>query len=206
MTTTSVGTWYELGANTLPNAPVYDMVYDSVDDLLVVGTLGRGAWTYDALSAILLADLDRSGQVGCGDVDALVQQIVNLSHAPSFDLNGDGAVTIADLDSWRVHAGKSLFASGNPVLPGDANLDGAVDLLDFQIWNLNQFTNQAAWCQGDFSADGAIEGSDFGIWNTFKFMSSESGSTLVPEPATGWIVLALVCLFRRVTCFPGLSD
>jgi hypothetical protein len=36
--------WFELGWK-LPNVPVWDMDYDAADDLLVVGTLGRGVWT-----------------------------------------------------------------------------------------------------------------------------------------------------------------
>lgn len=37
------GTWRKLGAN-LPNAPVYDLQYNSKDNVMVAGTLGRGAW------------------------------------------------------------------------------------------------------------------------------------------------------------------
>ena len=37
------GTWYELGTN-LPTVPVWDIDYDVADDVLVIGTLGRGAW------------------------------------------------------------------------------------------------------------------------------------------------------------------
>ncbi len=37
------------------------------------------------------------------------------------------------------------------VLPGDANLDGYVDVLDFNLWNQNKFTNFAAWVTGDFN-------------------------------------------------------
>jgi len=29
----------------LPNVPVRDLAYDVADDLLLAGTLGRGAWT-----------------------------------------------------------------------------------------------------------------------------------------------------------------
>src|SRR5262245_15716697 len=36
--------WNKLGTG-LPNAPVADLVYDVADDVLVAGTLGRGAWT-----------------------------------------------------------------------------------------------------------------------------------------------------------------
>lgn len=38
------GKWFKL-ARRLPNAPVWDLEYDATDDVLVVGTLGRGAWT-----------------------------------------------------------------------------------------------------------------------------------------------------------------
>ncbi|MCH2118631.1 MAG: choice-of-anchor D domain-containing protein, partial [Pirellulales bacterium] len=35
--------WFEVGAS-LPNAPVWDLDFDAADDVMVVGTLGRGAW------------------------------------------------------------------------------------------------------------------------------------------------------------------
>lgn len=35
--------WSKVGTN-LPNAPVFDLEYNQADDVLVVGTLGRGAW------------------------------------------------------------------------------------------------------------------------------------------------------------------
>ena len=44
--------WKEIGSN-LPNAPVYDMTYNVTDDVLVAGTLGRGAWTIPKFSRIL---------------------------------------------------------------------------------------------------------------------------------------------------------
>jgi hypothetical protein len=47
--------WKEMGDN-LPNAPVYDMTYDAIDDVLVAGTLGRGAWTIPQFSKILDPD------------------------------------------------------------------------------------------------------------------------------------------------------
>ncbi len=41
-------TWDRLGI--LPNAPVFDLDYDSTDDVLAAGTLGRGAWTLNSAS------------------------------------------------------------------------------------------------------------------------------------------------------------
>ena len=45
----SLGTWFQLGTG-LPHAPVWDLEYDAADDVLVAGTLGRGAWTLSAIT------------------------------------------------------------------------------------------------------------------------------------------------------------
>ena len=44
MTTASFGHWFKIRGK-LPNAVVFDLDYDSTDDLLLVTTLGRGTWT-----------------------------------------------------------------------------------------------------------------------------------------------------------------
>jgi hypothetical protein len=49
---TSLGTWVQFG-NGLPNIPVWDMHYDLADNVLVIGTLGRGIWTLANASAQL---------------------------------------------------------------------------------------------------------------------------------------------------------
>ncbi len=41
---TDYTTWYQVG-DGLPNAPVWDLIYDATDDVLVAGTLGRGSWS-----------------------------------------------------------------------------------------------------------------------------------------------------------------
>jgi hypothetical protein len=71
----------------------------------------------------------------------------------------------------------------NPILPGDANLDGTVDGPDFLDWNDAKFTSDNGWCGGDFNADGTTDGADFLIWNNFKFQSSD-GVAAVPEPSS----------------------
>lgn len=42
--------WFKVGSN-LPNVPVFDMEYNQADDVLVVGTLGRGAWLVPVASS-----------------------------------------------------------------------------------------------------------------------------------------------------------
>ena len=47
---TSFGTWLKLG-NALPNAEVWDLDYDAADNILVAGTLGRGAWSLNNVTS-----------------------------------------------------------------------------------------------------------------------------------------------------------
>ena len=54
--TDALGEWEELGATTLPNAPVLDLLYNIEDDVLVAGTLGRGVWTVSGLSTFLIPE------------------------------------------------------------------------------------------------------------------------------------------------------
>ncbi|MEM7314484.1 MAG: PEP-CTERM sorting domain-containing protein [Planctomycetota bacterium] len=146
----------------------------------------------------LNGDFDGNGFYECDDVDALVAEIASGNNTQSFDLDGDGSVTITDLQSWLSEAGEANIGPGRSYLPADANLDGVVDVSDFGIWNGNKFTETAAFCSGDFNADGVVDTSDFNLWNANKFSSSDAAA--VPEP--GSIVLLLIAgaaalAFRR---------
>ncbi len=44
---TGFATWAQLGTG-LPNVPVFELEYDVTDNVLVAGTLGRGAWSLNA--------------------------------------------------------------------------------------------------------------------------------------------------------------
>lgn len=141
-------------------------------------------------------DFNNDGRYDCVDADALVAEIAAGTNTTSFDLTGDGNVDLADLDAWRTEAGHVLTASRNPILEGDANLDGVVDGLDFLAWNAHKFTSAAAWCDGDFNADGIVDGLDFLHWHANRFQASDTMA--VPEPASVGVMLLLTALlFRR---------
>ena len=57
--TSALGKWSKLGG-ALPNAIVFDMEYDVSDDILVVGTMGRGSWSLKNVTTILEATVDIS--------------------------------------------------------------------------------------------------------------------------------------------------
>lgn len=143
------------------------------------GRIDIGA--YEAQSMVS-PDFDDDGDLDCDDIDALIAAIVAPPPAISlFDLDGDGQLSLADVDIWLDFAGNVNI--GAAYLPGDANLDGSVDGQDFLVWNANKFTSTAAWCAGDFNADGIVDGPDFLIWNAFKFQSSDGTAIESPTHA-----------------------
>jgi hypothetical protein len=68
---------------------------------------------------------------------------------------------------------------------GDANLDGAVDTLDFNALAANFGSSGAAWMQGDFNYDGAVDTLDFNALaaNFGASLPANPLAMTVPEPA-----------------------
>ena len=135
---------------------------------------GIELWT-----ASLAGDFIQNGQLDLADIDALVAEIVAGTHQPAFDLTSDNLVNLDDLNRWLDLAGNCNLGFGRSYLPGDANLSGIVDFLDFNIWASNRFTSNAAWSKGDFNASGIVDFLDFNIWATYRFQSSFG---LAPPP------------------------
>ncbi len=125
-------------------------------------------------------DFDDDGLVDCADIDGLSAEIAAATNDATFDLTGDGLVNLADLNQWLADAA-TFNGFGSPYKPGDASLDGFVDVTDFNVWNSNKFTANTAWCSGNFNADSSIDVSDFNSWNANKFTASDT--QLVPEPS-----------------------
>ncbi len=135
-------------------------------------------------------DFDGDGSCGLSDIDQLIAAIAAGTNDAQFDLTGDGLVDTADRDAWLADAGEVNLGAGQAYIVGDANLDGFVDVSDFNIWNNNKFTNTAKWSQADFNADGVTDVPDFNLWNNTKFTSS--GTAAVPEPGSLSLVLLLL--------------
>lgn len=76
---------------------------------------------------------------------------------------------------------------------GDANLDGAVDGLDYLAWS-DHFGLAGNWSQGDFNHDGDVDGLDYTIWA--DNFGSGAAALPVPEPSAGQgLAVLLFCGF-----------
>ncbi len=144
----------------------------------------------------LTGDFDGDGDYSLTDIDGLVGAIASGGDSPAFDLTGDMLVNGQDLTAWLAEAGAAELPGGGSYLTGDANLDGAVDVADFNAWNEFKFTNDGGWSGGDFDANGATDVGDFNIWNENKFTASGDVST-VPEPSALWVMLLPIAAMLR---------
>jgi hypothetical protein len=84
-------TWGEIGTG-LPNAPVWDMEWDATDGKLVVGTLGRGAWSLQENGACGVPDVltVRNQWVATTQLD---EACIQLTGGPALDVDAGGDLT-----------------------------------------------------------------------------------------------------------------
>ena len=165
----------------------YRFVVTSVKDSTVANSMQFSEIQFygEILGGGTPGDFNNDGMYDCTDIDALTAEVASGANTAGFDLTGDGLVNLADVDEWLAEAGATDpdgVTGGNAFLRGDADLNGVVDVSDFNIWNTNKFTNTTAWCSGNFTGDQSVDVSDFNVWNGNKFTSSNTPG-VVPEPA-----------------------
>ena len=88
------------------------------------------------------------------------------------------------------------IADAVALIPGDANIDGVVDVADLGILAGNYENEEGmTWSDGDFTHDGAVDVADLGILAS----NYGYGCSGVPEPATIALLIAggVGLLFRR---------
>ena len=81
-----------------------------------------------------------------------------------------------------------------PPVPGDANLDGRVDVNDLTVVLTNFGRSGATWATGDFVGDGKVDVNDLTIvLANFGRAGASSGGNVsaVPEPLTLALLAAI---------------
>ena len=171
---------------------------------------GAGTITVGGVAVCNPVDFNCDGNVDVVDVNLLTavgDLTVGIAEVPAtekFDLIDDGTIDTLDLDKWRADAA-TVNGFGSAYFLGDANVDGDVDVFQFdgtgdaQILTSNLGTlSGAVWGDGDFNADGDVDVFEFGGGGDAQLLTSNLGSTsdtgvsAVPEPST--VTLFLLCL------------
>ena len=119
-TTDTLGTWSEFGMG-LPNSIAYDLDYDAADDMLVVGTLGRGAWAIDDVSDFIFESAD---PFELNDTQATATILGSLPKITLRDLSVDGMI---DVDFFK------YTAQDTGKLVTNLFFDGTTNDLDLRV-------------------------------------------------------------------------
>ncbi len=125
-------------------------------------------WTHDSTFDIrdnVHGDFNGDKVADAADIDLLFDAVNGSSQNPDFVLSGTFPIpTEFEIDFYIRDLLGTEF--------GDANLDGAVDAIDFGIWSDHKFQSCTGWASADFNGDGKTDGSDFNVWNDNKFFDA----------------------------------
>jgi hypothetical protein len=105
--------------------------------------------------------------------------------ATSFTIVGDATLTTPNGFRAPINA----IQLGPPVLPGDVNRDGAVNINDFHIIRSNLFKTNQTRAQGDLvGGNGVVDFADYREWKIRAGAGGAGASLSVPEPGAGLLV------------------
>ncbi|MEQ9453602.1 MAG: hypothetical protein RLN76_03270 [Phycisphaeraceae bacterium] len=132
-------------------------------------------------------DFNRDGSIDTHDLIMLEDAIAGFEYDINFDVQRDYVLDEADFDVFL----EEIVGTG----PGDANLDGLVDLIDLSMLAANFGQFPRGWTEGDFDGSGEVTLSDLSILAT-NF--GKTAGVTVPEPSLGLVGLALLLRLRSM--------
>ncbi len=116
-------------------------------------------------------------------------------------VNDVGQILVASGYALTQNLGEAYLLT--PAIPGDANLDGKVDINDLTIVLAHYNQTGTTWAQGEFTGDGTVDINDLTIvlahYNQTAG-SSAAGMAAVPEPAS-----AALLAFGGLSVLLGLA-
>ena len=87
-----------------------------------------------------------------------------------------------------------MAISAQAAVPGDANLNGCVDGLDYIVWSNNYHQSDKRWEDGDFTGEGYVDGLDYIAWSNNYGVGCPGQ---IPAPGCGLLLLLGVWAVRR---------
>jgi hypothetical protein len=141
------------------------------------GITALGAYDLGKMNQLFGLHAAGTGSVAIGDLTW--SYVTGLTHNVG-DAWADGGAYYVELgDGTGVTAG-----SGPVYFPGDANLDGKVDITDLSRVLTNYDKSGMAWADGDFDANGIVDITDLSKVLTNYDKTAGAGIKVVPEPSS----------------------
>ncbi|MEM7681990.1 MAG: PEP-CTERM sorting domain-containing protein [Planctomycetota bacterium] len=172
------------------------LAFDANGDLALALTseLGEASFFFQTANDLLLARRTGPGQWAVEDTgldDA-------YSASVAFDDQNNPYLAVVEYDAISLISPAIL-----PALPGDATVDGVVDMLDFDALAANfgtsgGFSRAISVSQGDFNDDSRVDLLDFDVLARNFGAPGSSPAAAIPEPASlAAMGLAGLCVARR---------
>jgi hypothetical protein len=185
------GTGSGLPANPIfPTTPSFQMETDpnGAGTLYYFGDFSSSAGTITASSNLLRAKASLAAGTTSGtyQIDALVSASDPLTTVFYSGVTSSGG--LVTINGWT-----QQDASISIALPGDAELDGKVDVNDLTIVLAHYGQTGMSWTTGDFEGDGKVDINDLTIVLSHFGQSQGSSAARVaaaPEPST-WLMIGI---------------
>jgi len=124
------------------------------------------------------------------DLNELIHSEAGWTLQEAWDVNQSGQIVGIGKNPGNMTHGFVL----TPAAGGDANLDGCVDGLDYNLWSLHYLEQQVPpWSEGgceygNFNADEVVDGLDYNVWSLNYRLGCEGAA--VHEPALAVLLVA----------------
>jgi hypothetical protein len=119
------------------------------------------------------------------DMDPASAGFVDYTVTGTATASGDLLMVISYSGDGEIFVTNARVTQTAPLIPGDINGDGLVDVADYNIWAANVGATGATWAQGDLNGDGLVDVADYNIW-----AANVGRTSATPEPIS-MIVLAI---------------
>ena len=155
----------------------------SSSQILELGGLTRGS-QYDAIditgSASLAGTMDVKAINGFTPLPGQSFEVLTFT-SRSGDVSVVNQTAFAGLHFTKSYTSNSLTLTAS-ALPGDANLDGVVNVADFNALAGHFNASGQSWLAGDFNGDGKVNASDFDL------LAANYGQSDLSAPPLGLLV------------------
>jgi photosystem II stability/assembly factor-like uncharacterized protein len=146
--TSNPTSWNQLGSG-LPNALVYDLDYDAIDDVLVASTLGRSAWKLNpvavsgTLPSLSINDVTvTEGNSGTTNATFTVSLSAAANHTVAVNYaTADGSAVGQNLTFLHNSATQFACSCGASPYPSQITVSGVLDPIKKVTVNLNGFAS-----------------------------------------------------------------